>query len=355
MCDGRYASLTISFEGQNACALLACNRGSKRTARLLSWHMIRASQPPAVPPALPRLPVWAQPDGPVSNDVDAAFYAGAALGSLDGLVRLEPVWVGSWRQRLALKCAVAAVRLAGRSEEEAALRDAWYLRPAGGDPGPAGSILGAWRYLASRPPAIDAGGLEQVCEWLGLRPDDSYDRLAETIEELAASDKPAPLAAAAIASHVVAGRADAELLAWWLADLVLARKLRWSRPVPLLAAQLFSPAFRSGDGRGRRIRPGEAAFERAVYVAFACGAGDGLRLALDIARRADRLAAATPKLRAKGAGEAIRRLLDDDAVPSSLTTRNLSRFAARRLFERLQTFEAVRELSGRTSFRLYGL
>ncbi|WP_436124405.1 DUF1403 family protein [Aminobacter sp. LjRoot7] len=317
--------------------------------------MIRASQPPAVPPALPRMPAWAQPDGPVANDVDAAFYTGAALGTLDGLVRSEPEWAGSWRQRLALKCAVAAVRLAGRSEEEAALRDAWYLRPSGGDPGPAGSILGAWRYLASRPPAIDAEGLAQVSEWLGLRPDGAYGKLAETVEELAAGDRPAPLAAAAIASYVVARRPDAELLAWWLADLVLARKLRWPRPVPLLAAQLYSSAFRSGDGRGKRVRPGDPAFERAVCVALAVGAGDGLRLALDIARRADRLAAATPKLRAKGAGEAIRRLLDDDAVPSSLSTRNLSRFAARRLFERLQTFEAVRELSGRASFRLYGL
>ncbi|QOF74813.1 DUF1403 family protein (plasmid) [Aminobacter sp. SR38] len=317
--------------------------------------MIRASQASAVPPALPRVPSWALPDGPVANDADAAFYAGAALASLDGLVRSEPVWAGSWRQRQALKCAVAAVRLAGRSEEEAALRDAWYLRPAGGDPGPAGSILGAWRYLASRPPTIDAGGLALVAEWLGLRPDDRYEKLAETVEELAAGDKPAPLAAAAIASHVAAGRADAEPLAWWLADLILARKLRWPRPVPLLAAQLFSPAFRSGDGRGKRIRPGDAAFERAVCVALANGAGDGLRLALDIARRADRLAAVTPKLRAKGAGEAIRRLLDDDAVPGTLSTLNLSRFAARRLFERLQTFEAVRELSGRASFRLYGL
>ena len=317
--------------------------------------MSPANQPPVISPALPSLPVWALPEQPAAGDAEAAFYAGAALGSLDGLVRSEPVWAGSWRLRLALKCAAASVRLAGRSEEEAALRDAWYLRAAGTDPGPAGNILGAWRYLASRPPAIDAAGLAQVSEWLGLRPGDTYDKLAETVEELAAGNKPAPLAAAAVASQVVDGRADAELLAWWLADLVLARKLRWPRPVPLLAAQLFAPAFRSGDGRGNRIRPGDAAFERAVCVALTNGAAEGLRLALDIARRADRLAAATPKLRAKGAGEAIRRLLDDDAVPSSLSTRNLSRFAARRLFERLQTFEAVRELSGRASFRLYGL
>lgn len=134
------------------------------------------------------------------------------------------------------------------------------------------------------------------------------------------------------------------MLAWWCADFVLAQKLRWPRPLPLLMAQVFTPAFRTGDSRGKRIRPREEGFERAVCVALAQGSDDTLRLA-----------AVTPKLHAKGAGDVVRKLLDDDAVPGSLTTKALSRFAARRLFERLQTFEAVRELSGRDSFRLFGL
>ncbi|WP_352810966.1 DUF1403 family protein, partial [Mesorhizobium sp. M0293] len=55
---------------------------------------------------------------------------------LDTLARAHASWAGAWRQRLALRCAAAGMRLAGRSEDEAALRDAWYLRPAGADPGP---------------------------------------------------------------------------------------------------------------------------------------------------------------------------------------------------------------------------
>ncbi|WP_245499075.1 DUF1403 family protein, partial [Mesorhizobium sp. M7A.F.Ca.AU.002.06.1.1] len=62
-----------------------------------------------------------------------------------------------------------------------------------------------------------------------------------------------------------------------------------------------------------------------------------------------------PKLRAKGASDVIFLLLNEDAVPGTLTTKNLSRFASRRLFERLQQLDAVRELSGRTTFRLFGL
>ena len=70
------------------------------------------------------MPAWARPRGEVQRDVDAAFLAGAALNSLDNLVRSAPVWTGVWRKRLALKAAAAATRLLGRTEEESALRDA---------------------------------------------------------------------------------------------------------------------------------------------------------------------------------------------------------------------------------------
>lgn len=318
--------------------------------------MIRADPSPPIAPAPSRLPAWALPNGLVEHDSDAAFFAGAALNSLDNLVRSEPVWAGAWRQRLALKCAAAAVRLAGRSEDEAALRDAWYLRPADGDPGPAGNLLAVWRQLASRPPVIDVERLTEVVALLGLRWDDGFADLPEAIDDVASSGRPAPFAAAAIAGQVVAVSPGAELLAWWCADFLLAQKLRWAKPVPLLMAQVFGPAFRTGDGRARRIRPGEGKeFERVVCLALAQGSEDVLRLAADLSRRAGRLAAVVPKLRAKGAGEVVRKLLEDDAVPGTLTTKTLSRFGARRLFERLQKFEAVRELSGRDSFRLFGL
>ena len=156
-------------------------------------------------------------------------------------------------------------------------------------------------------------------------------------------------------THVVAMRTDSELLAWWLADLVLAQCLRWSRPLPLLVGQAFGPAFRTEGSGGRRIRPGERGFERAVCVALVQAAAEACRLASELSRRAEKLLAVGPKLRAKGAGDVILLLLNEDAVAGSLVTKNLSRFAARRLFDRLLHLGAVRELSGRTTFRLFGL
>ncbi|TIQ34014.1 MAG: DUF1403 family protein [Mesorhizobium sp.] len=303
----------------------------------------------------PAVPVWALAPGRNACEIDAAFQAGAALGALDTLARAQPSWAGAWRQRLALNCAAASMRLAGRAEDAAALRDAWHLRPPGADPGPAGAIFGAWRHLAGQPPAATPGRLEKIVDQLGLHWDGAaLAALCVEIDTLAGSQRPAPFAAAAIAARVVATRPDCELLAWWLADLVLAQSLRWPRPLPLLMAQVFGPAFRREPG-GKRIRPREQNFERAVCLALLRSAADACRLAGELSRRAERLIAVAPKLRAKGAGDVIQRLLDEDAVSGSLTTKNLSRFAARRLFDRLLQLDAVRELSGRSTFRLFGL
>lgn len=74
-----------------------------------------------------------------------------------------------------------------------------------------------------------------------------------------------------------------------------------------------------------------------------------------LARGAARLRAVAPKLRAKGANEAVALFLTRDAVaPTALTSRRSNR-AARRLCDRLVVLGAVRELTGRDTFRLYGL
>ncbi|MER9196910.1 DUF1403 family protein [Mesorhizobium australicum] len=128
----------------------------------------------------------------------------------------------------------------------------------------------------------------------------------------------------------------------------------WRRAVPILAPQIHAPLLRSGP-EGRRARPDSDAFERAVFIAAALGAAEACRLAADMAAQAQRLGAVVPKLRSTAAGEVVDRLVGDDAVSGTLTIRNLSRWGSRRLFDRLVELDAVRELSGRTAFRVYGI
>ncbi|RTL91422.1 DUF1403 family protein [Ancylobacter aquaticus] len=310
--------------------------------------------PSPTPVALPTVPGWALPRGPVTDPVEAAFLAGAALTSLDNLVRSDPPWAGAWRARLALSCAAAAARHAGRTEDEAALRDAWVLRSPDGDPGPAGRLLAAWRRLAERSPGADATTLQSTCALLGIGWSADLAALPQEIDRLVGEGRPAPLVAAAVLRAVETAAPSAGLLGWWLADQVLALRLRWPLPVPLLIVEAHGAAFR-GAGRGGRLRPGDAGFDAALCVAVAQASARALRCAAEIAPRAARLHAVAPKLRAKGAGEAIARLFRDDAVPGTLATAKLSRWGARRLFERLETLGAVRELTGRSAFRLYGL
>jgi hypothetical protein len=236
------------------------------------------------PLELPKIPAWAVPQHRVTDPTEAAFYAGAALTSLDLLVRAEPVWAGAWRNRLALKCAAAGVRLAGRTEDAAALRDAFSFRRPGDELGPAGNLLVAFRRLASRSPAVDLENLRGIVDWLGLRWSDDLVSIPKWIEALERAEKPAPFAAAAIA------------------DLVLARRLRWPFAVPLLISQVQSAAFRP-DADKARIKPGGPGFEAACCLALVFAAAEACALANGIAAHAARLKEIAPKLRAKGAGE----------------------------------------------------
>ena len=91
--------------------------------------------------------------------------------------------------------------------------------------------------------------------------------------------------------------------------------------------------------------------------AYALAAPEAYALAADLVAPIGKAAGRPAKLRAKGAGRVIELLLDDDAVSPATAAKSarLPIAPPAGLFDRLVELGVVRELSGRPSFRLYGL
>lgn len=283
------------------------------------------------PDMLPRMPAWvtsAHAEGPE----DVAFLSGAALNHLHLVLGREEVPQALLRDRHALRAAEACVAFSGRPERAAELRDAVHLLRPGDLPGPAGETCLSWRRAVERPMSIKA--LHRVL------PEIEATRIAEWLD--AGQGAPVPRAATVLEA-VLTEAPRAEVRALILADAALAQALGWGHLVPLLAAGLKRADLRK-QGDDLRLSCHRALISSAIKAA---------RLATDLARRAAHLKAVAPKLRAKGAGAAVEMFLTRDAVaPSALP---LPDRAARRLCDRLVDLGAVRELTGRDTFRLYGV
>lgn len=291
---------------------------------------------------------------------DVALAAGAAIGALDAVVRRQEQWAGAWRQRLALAAAAVTARQAGRVEDEAALRDAVLLTKAGDEVGPAGRLLLTWRRLAARPveDLLTVTSLAAVLQYLGCaRNDEAVSDLADEVRQLAASDGTIGTMTGAIAIAERHGLARA--VGAWLADALLAQRLGWTHAVPLLGSEapLGTSARLRRSAASSVVTSIETNPERAKSL-LATQARAALRavdLSADLGRRADRLLAVAPKLRAKAADTVVDKLLSEDAVVASEKIAGMSDRGLRRLFDRLVELGAVRELSGRPTFRIYGL
>jgi Protein of unknown function (DUF1403) len=327
---------------------------SVRRARTKA-HSLKAPENKTSPPPA-AVPAWARAHGR-AGESEPLFCAGAGLALLDACLRRDPPAAGALRARLALQSAAASAKILRLNADAAALRDLRFTATA--EPPPAAKLLELWRDLTGRPPSLDARRLANAAGLLDC-PFATADALAERLSEQSRAGDPvsaaAKAAAAVFAAFPGAPAAEAEVLALWAFDSVLALRLRWPRPVPLIATKLLDPGLRSDRG-GRRSRPGEPGWEQAAAGALALAAAAALDLAVDLARRTETLIAVAPKLRAKPAAKIVDLLLAQDCVTPAEAGRHapMTDRAARRLFDRLLALGAVRELSGRPAFRLYGL
>lgn len=109
----------------------------------------------------------------------------------------------------ALKCAAVAIRLIGRSEDEAALRDAVLLPAAGDDPGPAGRVFLAFKRVSVRKPAFSSEAVAELADLLGLAWDDQLTAAVDHADDALQSGRPATFAAADLVTVLHAVRPDA--------------------------------------------------------------------------------------------------------------------------------------------------
>ena len=263
-----------------------------------------------------------------------AFLSGAALSHLHvDLLGHHAVPQAFVADRLALRAAEACGGVFGSpGASRGVARFAVHLLRPGDLPGPAGETCLAWRRATEGPVSVKA--LAGRC--LNFR----VTRIASWLD----AGQGAPVSRAAMVLEAVLNDAPrAEVPALVLADATFAQALGWDHVVPLLAAGLKRADLRK---RGEDLRS-------ACHRALVSSSVEAVHLSADLARRAAHLKVVAPKLRAKGAEAAVAMFLSQDAVaPVALPLPDRS---ARRLCDRLVDLGAVRELTGRDTFRIYGV
>jgi Protein of unknown function (DUF1403) len=184
---------------------------------------------------------------------------------------------------------------------------------------------------------------------LDLALDAAFEDVGDAAKTLAVGEGSPIAAAAEVAAISQQKRPDAATLALWLADAVLAHRLKWPAPVPLIAGQI-----RRSDLRAAARPEADGAWQTSWALAYARAAAAAADLYGELARRAHHLLAAAPKLRGRDAARRVEILLMEDAQAATAGARATDR-SSRRLFDRLVAIGAARELTGRPTFRLYGL
>lgn len=317
--------------------------------------MIHTRKPSQTQLSQPFLPGWVMTTSAPETLEEAGFQSGAALSLLHMTLSdtNAQVPIELLRQRLALKTSVNCLELEGRLQTEAEIRDAYYLTEADAARGPAGDMFALWKDALSIS-LRHAGWMDRVAN---LLPEYFAEQLEDWFEKVELGRCPVMRASMMMAA-VLSDHPRQEAIALILGDIVLARSMGLGQLFPLFGLNMRRVDINCLVGRGRSV-----SFDLSVHVAIAYAARDTVRLGHELARRALVIKDIAPKLRSKGSDAAVELFLSEDAVSASSmlspkvkgTNISMTDRSARRLCDRLIDLGAVKELTGRSTFRLYGV
>lgn len=294
-------------------------------------------------------PGWAR-----AAAVQPALRLGAQLESLHQALAISPI-TGLLADRAGLLAAAKLLARAGRPESLADLRD---LRLMGDPAGPAAPSLSAWTWLSGLPWEEDAAtrfrprrdeeedtapadrrhhsSLQALARQLGLQDAGAADDLAAAAG--AAAALPCPLAAAGAIIDAGTGMPlTVQLLA---TDYAVGRCLGWPLPIYSL-------------GLSRRELPDPS--PHAAARVLLAGTSELATLLRPLSTRAAELVATTRSIRTIQRDQVLTRIFSQDMVWPAGLVDLLPLRHSRRLLQRLVELGPLRELSGRPSYRIYGL
>lgn len=301
----------------------------------------------------PILPAWVLDGTAAITPENAGFASGSALALLHSTLNNPSISIPTklLRNHFALKSAIACLKFERRSDDAGQLLDAYYLTAPGDARGPGGDMLAFWLDACS----VSMRGQGWQNRVIDLLPDHLGDDAHDWLDfDWDGSDVCSPVALAVQKlSQVIEKHPDEEAAAFLMADITLSKAMGWAYPFPFFAHYLKKKHLFNEDGN----------LLLDSHLAIAKIAEKIIRSAHDLARRAEKIHAVAPKLRAKGSDQAVELFLSELAVsPQSMlspkikgTNVSMTPRSAGRLCDRLVSLCVVRELTGRSTFRLYGV
>ncbi|MFK7754676.1 MAG: DUF1403 family protein [Sedimentitalea sp.] len=303
---------------------------------------------PIEPYPAPVLPSWANPNVSAQDLPQAITASVATLAFLHLCLTTTHHQVPQTllRNRLCLQAARHSLAIERRQVDIHTLRDALVFSGPNDAAGPDGAMLMQWRKASD----VRLTGKAWQTQLLASLPASMGERLADVFAPKACD----PVGqATAVLCRVLQANPRQEAIALICANAALSQALGWDHMIPLI--RLNRTELRNAsDGNDSRL---------ICHHSVAKNAAQTLKQAHDLTARATALRQATPKLRTKGAPDAVALFLREDAVsPSHMLSpyiqgsdTKLTDRSARRFCDRLVTLGLAQELTGRATFRLYGL